>query len=186
MNTFRQKKWMIGCIIMAIILVVLSVNSVALYNQADELKKESVRHLNADWYQLYRTFEIVDKNYITDDFQNPTKYQLLVNQTAHHFTGRADDLTINMRNLLTLAYDPLFLDLSLEDGPKNKEEASKLLTAMNDDIMRISKSIVDMQDDEKAKLLDPASSEFIKINAEAKEAYDKYVKLVDDYFKSNK
>lgn len=113
MNWFRKKKWMIGCIAMAIVLLILVVNSIALYKQIDELKKESVGNLNAEWYQL------------------------LVNQTAHHFTGRPDDLSVNMRNLLVLAYDPLFTDLSLEEGPLNKEEASKLLTDMNDDIMLI-------------------------------------------------
>ena len=186
MKWFREKKWMIGCIALAIILLILTVNSVVLYKQIDELKKEAVGNLNAEWYQLYRLSEMVDKYYIVNDFQNPLRYQLFVNQTTHHFTGRPDVLSVNMRNLLVLAYDPLFSDLSLEEGPLNKEEASKLLKDMNDDIMSFSRGIIDMQDDEKEKLLDSTSSEFIKVSTQVKDAYDKYIKLVDDYFKSNK
>ncbi|MDU0328955.1 hypothetical protein RW092_01890 [Paenibacillus sp. 3LSP] len=186
MNWLREKKWMLGFIAMAIVLLILAVNSVALYKQIDELKKESVGSLNAEWYQLYRLSEMVDKYYIKNNFENPIRYQLFVNQTAHHFMGRPDDLSVNMRNLLVLAYDPLFSDLSLEEGPLNIEEASKILTDMNDDIMLISRGIIDMQDDEKLKLLDPTSLEFIKISTQVKDAYDKYIKLVDDYFKNNK
>lgn len=186
MNGFRKKKWLIGCIAIAIGLLILTVNNIALYKQIDELKKESIGNMNAEWYQLYRLSEMVEKYYVKNDYQNPTRYQLLVNQTAHHFTGRADILSANMRNLLVLAYDPLFTDLSLEEGPLNKEEASKLLTDMNGDIMLISRGIIEMEDDEKKKLLDPTSSEFIKVSTQVKDAYDKYIKLVDDYFKDNK
>ncbi|WP_010271858.1 hypothetical protein, partial [Paenibacillus senegalensis] len=163
MGWLRKKKWMIVFIAMAIVLLILAINSVALYKQIDELKKESLETMNAEWYQLYRLSEMVDKYYIKNNFENPIRYQLVVNQTAHHFMGRADDLSVNMRNLLVLAYDPLFSDLSLEEGPLNKKEASKILTDMNDDIMLISRGLIDMQDDEKLKLLDPTSMEFIKI-----------------------
>lgn len=186
MNSFGAKKWVIGYISMAIALLILTVNSVALYKQIDELKKEAAGNLNAEWYQLYRLSEMIDKYYIKNNFQDPIRYQLFVNQTAHHFIGRPDVLSVNMRNLLVLAYDPLFTDLSLEEGPLNKEEASKLLKDMNDNIMLISRGIIDIQDDEKEKLLDPTSSEFIKVSTQVKDTYDKYIKLVDDYFKNNK
>jgi hypothetical protein len=187
MSGLKNRKWMIGCIAATIVAAGLAITSVALNNQVNELKKESVVQLNAEWYQVYRLSEIVDKNYIKDGFQDPVRYQLFVNQTAHHFAlaAKANELTVNMRNLLTLTYDPLFQELSLEDGAKNKEEATKLLTAMNDDIMLISQSIVEMQDKEKEKLLDPKSSEFSKLNDQAKAAYEKYKELVDNYFKTN-
>jgi len=187
LNRIRENKWMIGCIAMAIVLLIVSVNSFTLHKKMDELKKEYVGNLNHEWYELYRMSETVEKHYITNDYQEPTRYRLFVNQVAHNFTGRPDDLSINMRNLLTLAYDPLFLDLSLEEGPLNKEEASTLLKDMNDDIMLISRSIIDMPDDEKENLLlDPTSSEFNKVSTEVKAAYHKYIKLVDDYFRNNK
>lgn len=186
MDWLREKKWKTGFIAMAIVLLILVVNSVALHKKIDELKKESVESLNAEWYQLYRLSEMVDKYYIKNNFEEPIRYQLFVNQTAHHFIGRPDDLSVNMRNLLVLAYDPLFSDLSLEEGPLNKEEASRILTDMNDDIMSISRGIIDMQDDEKMKLLDPTSLEYIKISTQVKDVYYKYIKLVDDYFKNNK
>lgn len=99
----REKKWMIGCIAKAIVLLILVVNSMALYRQIDKLRMESVLSLNAEWHQLYRLSEMVDKYYIKDNFENPIRYQLLVNQTAHHFMGRADELSNNMKNLLVLA-----------------------------------------------------------------------------------
>src|SRR5690606_2566435 len=187
LNQIRENKWMIGCIAMAIVLLIVSVNSFTLHKKMDELKKEYVGYLNHEWYELYRMSETVEKHYITNDYQEPTRYRLFVNQVAHNFTGRPDDLSINMRNLLTLAYDPLFLDLSLEEGTLNKEEASTLLKDMNDDIMLISRSIIDMPDDEKENLLlDPTSSEFNKVSTEVKAAYHKYIKLVDNYFRNNK
>lgn len=187
MNWFGEKKWIIGCIAMAIVLFILTANSVALYNQNDELKKETISNLNAEWYQLFRLSEMVDKNYIKNNFQEPTRYQLFVNQTCYHFslTGRPNELTVNMRNLLLLAYDPLFVDLSLEKGPLNKEEASILLKEMNDDIMLISNAIIDMKDNEKEKLLEQTSSEFIKVSTQVKDIANKYTKLVDDYFRKH-
>lgn len=186
MNWFREKKWMIGCIAMAIVLLIVTVNSFALNKQMDRLKEEYVGNLNNEWYELYRMSEKVEKQYIKNDYQDPIRFRLFVNQIAHNFTGRPDDLSIYMRNLLTLAYDPLFQDLSLEEGPLNKEEASILLKDMNDDIMLISRSIIDTADDEKEKLLlDPTSSEFAKASTQVKAAYEKYIKLVDDYFRNN-
>ena len=185
MNSLGSRKWMMGCIAMAMALIILSGNSIALYKQVDALEKEVVGHITSEWYQLYRLSEMVDKYYIRNNYEDPRRYQLFVNQTAHHFEGRADDLSVHMRNLLVLAYDPLFADLSLENGPSNKEEASTLLRAMNDDIMMISRGIVDMQDHEKEKLLDPASSEYMKVSTQVKDASEKYIQLVDDYFKNN-
>lgn len=91
-----------------------------------------------------------------------------------------------MKNLLALAYDPLFADLSLGQSTLNKEEASKLITDMNNAVMLISKDIVNMQDEVKEELLDQTSPEFIKVNTQIENMYAKYIKLVDDYFKNNK
>lgn len=66
----------------------------------------------------------------------------------------------------------MFSDLSLEEGPLNKEEASQLLKDMNDDIMLISRGIIEIEDDEKEKLLDPTSSEFIRVSTQEKDAYN--------------
>ena len=49
--------------------------------------------------------------------------------------------------------------------------------------MLISKGIIEMKDNEKEKLLDSTSSEFIKLNTQVKNIADKYTKLVDDYFR---
>ncbi len=179
-----KKKWIIACIAMAIIMSILIANSVVIYKQNNVLIKEAISNMNAEWYQLYRLSELIDKNYVNNNFLDSKRFQLYVNQTCYHFTltGRPNELTVNMRNLLTQAYDPLFTDLSLEKGPLNKKEATELLKCMNDDLMLISKSIIDMQDNEKEKLLEPTSSEFIKVGTQVKNVSDKYTKLVDDYF----
>ena len=88
-----------------------------------------------------------------------------------------------MRNFLVLSYDPLFTDLSLEKDPLNKEKAIELLKGMNDELMSISKDIIDMKDNEKEKLLNPKTSKFIEVNARVKEFADKYAKAVYDYFR---
>jgi len=182
---FREKKWIIGCIAMAVALSLLVINNIVFYKKYNELKKEVINNMNTEWYQLYYLFDMIDKNYIKNNFQDSGKFRLYVNQICHHFssTGRPNELTVNMRNLLLNAYDSLFADLSLEEGPLNKEKASELLKNMNDELLMISKEIVDMQDNEKEKLLNPKSSEFIEVNTQVKNLTDKYIKAVDDYFR---
>lgn len=186
MKGLGEKKWRIGCIVMAIILSIVIANYVVLYKQNTVLKKEAISNMNAEWYQLYRLSEMIDKYYIKNHFQDSERFRLYVNQTCYHFTltGRANELAVNMRNLLTLAYDPLFADLSLEKGPLNQEKASELLKDMNDDLMFISKGIIDMQDNSKERLLEATSSEFIAVSTQVKNATDRYTKLVDDYFRT--
>jgi len=101
-------------------------------------------------------------------------------------TGRPNELMVNMRNFLLLAYDPLFTDLSLEEGPLNKEKASEILKSMNDELMLISKDVIDMNDDEKEELLNPETSKFIEVSTRVKNVTDKYIKAVDDYFRAFK
>jgi hypothetical protein len=186
MFEFKENKWKISCITMAVALLIIAVYSVALSKQNNELKREAVNNVYSDWYQLYRLTELVDKNYIQNNFQDPIRFRLYVNQASHHFSSRSDEITVNMRNLLVIAYDPLFTDLSQEKGPFNLEEATKLLKEMNNEIMLISRSIMRMPDDEKLKLLDQTSAEYMKVNSEVKAISEKYQLLTDDYFRKNK
>jgi len=185
LSWFKERKWMIGYIAMAVILSVLVANNVMMYKQNNALKKELISNMNAEWYQLYRLFDTIDKNYIKNNLQDPENFQLYVNQTCHHFllTGRPTELTVNMRNFLVLTYDPLFTELSLEKDALKKDKASELLKGMNDELMLISKDIIDMKDDEKEELLNPKTPKFIEVNARVKEVTEKYSKEVDDYFK---
>lgn len=187
MRWLRAKKWMVGCIVMAIALSILIANSVVIYRQNNVLKKEAISNMNAEWYQLYRLSDMIDKYYINNNFQDSEKFRLYVNQTCYHFssTGRPNELTVNMRNLLLQSYDPLFADLSLEKGPLNKEKASGLLKGMNDELMLISKGIIDKQDNDKGKLLNSKTPEFIEVNTQVKNVTDKYTKAVDDYFRKH-
>jgi len=183
---FREKKRTIACIVMVVILSLLAVNNIALYKKYNGLKKEVINNMNTEWYQLYSLFDMIDRNYIKNNFQDPQRFQLYVNQTCYHFssTGRPNELTVNMRNLLVSAYDPLFVNLSLEEGPFNMEKASELLKDMNDELLLLSKQIIDMQDNEKEQLLNPKTSKFIEVNTQVKNLTDKYIKAVDDYFKN--
>jgi TRAP-type mannitol/chloroaromatic compound transport system substrate-binding protein len=187
MKGFGEKKWMVGCIAMIAALVVLIANYIVIYKQNNVFKEEAVSNMNAEWYQLYHLSETIDKYYIKNNFKDSERFRLYVNQTCYHFTlaGRPNELNVNMRNLLTQAYDPLFADLYNEKDTLNKEKASEILKGINNDLMLISKGIIDMQDNKKEKLLEPASSEFLKVNTEVKNAADKYTKLVDDYFSKN-
>ncbi|WP_166245454.1 hypothetical protein [Paenibacillus turpanensis] len=188
MKWLGEKKWMIGCIAMAFVLLILTANYVVINNQKNELIEETIKNTDAEWIQLYRLSETIDRYYIKNEFQDSEKVLWYVNQTCYHFqmTGRPIELNVNMSNFLILAYDPLFKDLALEKGPLNKEKASELFKEMNDELMVISRGIIDMDDTEKEKLLfDPTSSEFNEVNAQIKSVANKYTKLVDDYFKNN-
>jgi len=85
MRWFSEKKRMICCIAMTIILLVLIINNIRIYKQNNALKKEIISNMNAEWYQLYRLSEMIDKNYIKNDFQDSERFRLYVNQTCYHF-----------------------------------------------------------------------------------------------------
>jgi hypothetical protein len=186
MKKFKNKKCIIACILITIILAVVIWNNIVLYKDNDRLRKNSVMHMESTWYQIYRFSEIIDKRYIQNNLADGVKFRLYVNQICHSTALRAmpSELTVNMSDLLALAYDPLFANLAGEETPSDREKASELLKAMNDDILLISGSIVDMKDREKEKLLDITSPEHIKVSAQVKEITYKYMKMVDDYFRN--
>lgn len=183
MEKLRNRKWVFLFIFVSITALVLGVHNVFLYKQIDELKKDAVQNLTTEYDEIYRLSKIIDEYYIKNDFREANIYRLLVNRTTHNFSTL---LSKDLKNLLTLAYDPLFADLSDEQDTLNKEEASKLITEINSAVMLITKNIVNMKDDEKEKLLDQTSPEYIKVNTQIKNMYVKYIKLVDDYFIDNK
>lgn len=187
MKGFLKKKWTVGCIVLAIILSIMIVNYVVIYKQNNVFKKDAIRTMKAEWYQLYHLSENVDKYYVKNNFQDGVRFRWYINQTCHHFamTGRVSEITVNMRNLLVLAYDPLFADLYDEKEALDKKKATELFKSMNEELMIISKGMLDMQDNEIEKLLDTTSPEFIKVNTQVKNAADKYTKLVDDYFREH-
>lgn len=53
MSYFREKKWIIGCIAMAVALSLLVINNIVFYKKYNELKKEVINNMNTEWYQLY-------------------------------------------------------------------------------------------------------------------------------------
>ena len=185
MKRSGTNKWAILSIILAAALCLASTGYFMALAQNSKLRQEAASHLNAEWYQLYRLSELVDKNFVQRNFSNGTKYQLYVNQACNHFSSGVtpSELSADMRRLLVEAYDPLFTDLSLEKDTLNRDKASEILKDMNDTLFSVAKSIVDMQDRQKEKLLDSNSPEYLVLTKQVKAAAEKYVKLVDDYFK---
>lgn len=190
MKGFLENKSKIGCIVLVVILVILATKYVTLNKQNNVLKNEAINNMYAEWNQLYYMFEYIDKYYIKNNFQDAERFRLYVNQACHHFywSVRPSELTVNMRDLLTQAYDPLNGDLYLEERTLNKEKAIEIFKSMNEDLMLISKSVVDMYyiKNEKEKLLDTTSPEYKKVNKQVKEVSEKYIKLVEDYFREYK
>lgn len=188
MKGFKEKRWKIGCIVMVIILSILTANYVVIYKQYNVFKEEILDDMNSEWYQIYRLFDSIDKYYIQDNFIDTEKFFLYVNQTCHHFamTGRPYEIAWNMKDLLILVYDPLFQELSNEKDTQNKEKAAELFKDMNDELLIISRSIVEMENYEREKLLDAKSLEYIEVNTQVKNTAEKYKKLLDDYYKKHK
>lgn len=183
MKALLEKKWIIAIIISIVVLLIA--NNVYLYKQNTGLKNEAINNMNAEWYQLYYLTENIGKHYINNDFKDPEKFRWYVNQTCQHFrmTGKPNELTVNMGDLLIQAYDHLYSDLSNTNETLNKEKARQIFTSINQELMAISKDILDMQDNDRKKLLDSSSSEFIVVNARVKKATEKYIKMVDDYYR---
>jgi hypothetical protein len=188
MKGFKEKRWKIGCIAMAIILSILTANYVVIYKQNNEFKEKILDDMYSEWYQIYRLFDNIDKYYIQDSFIGTEFFFWYVNQTCHHFaiSGRPYEIAWNMKDLLILVYDPLFKELSNEKDTQNKEKAAELFKKMNDELLIISRSIVEMEDSEGENLLDTKSQEYIEVNTQVKNTADKYKKLLDDYYKKHK
>lgn len=186
MKEFKEKRWKIGCIAMAIILTILTINYVVIYKQNNEFKEEILNDMNSEWYQIYRLFDIIDKYYIQDNFMDTKNYLWYVNQTCHHFamTGIPYEIAWNMKELLILIYDPLFKELNNEKVNLNKEKAIELFKNLNDELLFISRSVVEMEDSEREKLLDRKSQEYIEFNIQVKNIANKYKELSNDYFKN--
>ncbi len=183
MKALLERKWIIVLIISIIILLII--NNVYLYKQNTELKNEAIDNMKDEWYQVYRLTENMDKYYIKNNFKDPEKFRWYVSQTCQHFrmTGKPNELTVNMGDLLIQAYDQLYSDLTNTEETLNKEKATQIFTGINQELMSISKDILDMQDNDRKKLVDTSSSEFIDMNIRVKKAAEKYIKMVDDYYR---
>lgn len=174
-------------IIMMIIMFVVIINFVVLHMQYNTLRKEKVTNINFELSEMQRVFEIIDQLYIKRNFEDGAKYHYYVNHVCHHikYVLPANDLSWNMGRILCEAYDPIFTDLSLEEGTLNKEKATKLLKEINDSLMLLSKDMRDMEVENEDWLLEPTSSEYIEVNKKVIAMTEKYVKLVDNYFVNN-
>ncbi|QNU66510.1 hypothetical protein EHE19_016870 [Ruminiclostridium herbifermentans] len=185
MVKLSSKKSTIICVVMAIFLLISIINSVYLNMQNQKLKKEDVRQMYAEWYEVRRLSEVVDK-YINSGGNDGKKYALFVNHICYHFGSAVSvsELKVNMHNLLTLSYDPLFSNLANVEETLNREKATELLKSMNSDLLTISKNIMEINEEEKEELLDRSSSKYNDVNARVKDLSNKYNKLVDDYFRT--
>lgn len=181
----HSKKSAFICIAMAITLLISVISGIYIYFKYDKLKSEDVRQVYSEWYEIFHLSQSVDK-YINSDGKDGEKYILFVNQICNHFRSAvpANELKVNMSDLLVLAYDPLFSNLANEKETLNKEKALALLKEMNKTLMSISKNVVKMNDAEKEKFLSKSSSQYIKLNAQVKDISHKYQRSVNDYFKS--
>ncbi len=184
MIILRGKKSTIICIVVAIVLLISIINSVYLNMQNQKLKKEDVRQMDSEWYQVFRMADKVDI-YINGGIDRWERYGLFVNQVCYHFRSAAplSELNSNMGKWLILAYDPLFSNLANTEETLNRENAIELLKQMNSELLVISKNIMEMNEEEKEDLLDRSSSKYNEVNARVKDFSNKYSKLVDDYFR---
>jgi hypothetical protein len=184
MLRLSNKRLTVICIVLAIALCVSIIEGVVIHIENVNLKNEQVRQMSSEWHEISELCRDVD-NYIKSNCVDGIKYQLLVNKICYHFqlTAAADDLNINMSNLLILSYDPLFSNLVNEKETVNKEKAIKLLKDMNSSLAEISKSIDEMNDGEKRKLMDQSSQVYKKVSARVQDFSLKYQKLADNYFK---
>ncbi len=187
MLKLSSRKSTIICVVMAILLLTSIINSVYLNMQNQKIKKEDVRQMYAEWYEVRRLSEVVDK-YIDSGSNDGKKYALFVNHICYHFGSAvtASELKSSIHNLLVLSYDPLFSNLANAEETLNREKAIELLKSMNSDLSAISKNIFEVNEEEKEDFLDRSSSKYNEVNARVKDFSNKYNKLVDDYFRTYK
>jgi hypothetical protein len=187
MKEFKNKKWSAAAIIMIIILVAAVWNNISLRKENSKFREIAVFHIASDWYEVYRLSELIDKQYIKNNLSEGLRFRLYVNQVCQNNSLRAvpSELNINMSELLVQAYDPLFQSIVGDGNPKDMKKAEELLKSMNKDVMLVSKSLVEMEDSSKEKLMDNTSQEYIKISTQVKDISNKYIKLVDDYFRNS-
>lgn len=185
MSRLKSTKSNIIFVVMAIMLIVSIIDSVYVHSQNRQLKDEEIQQYYTEWYAVYQMAQYVDQ-YINEGSINGEKYSLYVNQVCSHFRSAvpASELKSNMSFLLVSSYDPLFNNLANEKETFNREKAIDLLIKMNSELLTIIKDIVETDEQGKNKLLDQSSLRYSEVNARVSDFSNKYVQLVDEYFRS--
>lgn len=165
--------------------------SVQSYKSLEQAKTEAAIAVRQEWYELYRMTDWVQKYYL-DSGKKKTEDNsglvLYVNQTCYNFPyNNKDRLHTKMHDLLIWSYDLIFKELhytSSKASPEKREQLEKMLSDINQELMQISKEIVEKPVPELAELTrhDNKAGEVLRSRINA--FVDKYTEETEKLFKS--
>lgn len=134
--------------------------SVQSYKSLEQAKIESAITARQEWYELYRMTDWVQMHYLDSskkEIGDNSGLVLYVNQTCYNFPySNTDRLHTKMHDLLIWSYDLIFKELQYttsKASPEEREQLEKMLAEINQELMQISKEILEKLDPELAELM---------------------------------
>ncbi|HHY81286.1 MAG TPA: MerR family transcriptional regulator [Clostridiales bacterium] len=185
LRSLRRTAWIVLFILFTGIIV-----SIQSYKSLEKAKVEAAAAARQEWYELYRMTDFVQDYYFDPRVKEPGDNNglvLYVNQTCYNFPFKYNDrLHTKMYDLLIWSYDLIFKELHYSDSkaaPEEKEQLELLLKEINDELMVISREIIEKPDDELAEMTRLDNKAGDELRSRINEFVDKYTNETEKLFK---
>ncbi len=124
--------------------------SIRSFNSLENLRMDTSAVAMQEWYGLYRMTDHVQKRYFDseEDMTGNWGFGLYVNQTCYRYPNK-DRLNTKMYDLLIWSYDLIYRELTWGESKANaeeKEQLHQLLKEINEELMELSRNIMDRPD----------------------------------------
>lgn len=174
----------IGRYILLILLFVFTINiffQFQISKKMDDLRIESKTKVFQEWYPIYRMANYIDNYLLSQEiFENNNGFSLYVNQTCYNFPS-IDSLQSDIYEFLTSCYDVVFRETIRRESISDPQKAIELLKEMNEELLELSRSVIDIDDIEKIVIRTSPSAAQLRQKAEA--MMDKYIYKTESLFK---
>lgn len=161
------------------------------YKSLERAKTEAAAAARQEWYELYRMAERVQTQYLDsggNEAGDNSGFVFYVNQTCYNFPySNRDRLHTKMHDLLIWSYDLIFRELhntASSASPEEREKLKKMLADINQELMQISKVILEKPDQELAELTRHDSKAGAMLRNRINAFVDKYTEETEMLFKS--
>jgi len=187
LRTFRTAVLiLLGSLLIGIFLSVQS------YKRLEYAKIEAAAAVRQEWDGLYRMTDWVQRYYLDADEKEAQDnsgfgFVLYVNQTCYNFPyNNMDCLRTRMYDLLIWSYDLVFKELqdnASSASPQKRKQLEILLADINQELMQISREILEKPDQELAELTRRDNSDGEELRSRINLFVDKYIEETERLFK---
>lgn len=143
MRRFNMK---IILIIFAFVVLLSGYLNVKYLNENQILLMKIQKNNINQWSELKQMTEMIEKNCIQKNYEDPKVFQLYINNICYNFNVADVQLSSYTQNLLTNIYDQLYLDICVQNSSgDNIEKYKKVFEQLNDEIGSISAAAIEYE-----------------------------------------